>query len=103
MKGFQKKYLRGLAHGFKPVVLIGRSGLTAALTASIEEALDRHELIKIKFNDFKDSEAKDHIIEALETETGCTAVGRIGHTAILFRQHEDPEKRKIKLPERKEM
>lgn len=47
----QAKYLRGIAHGLKPVVFIGQKGLTDALIRSTEEAFDCHELIKIKFID----------------------------------------------------
>lgn len=47
----QAKYLRGIAHGLKPVVFIGQKGLTDALIRSTEEAFDSHELIKIKFID----------------------------------------------------
>jgi RNA-binding protein len=38
--------------------------------------------------------------DAIEAETGCRLVGIIGHTAIFFRQHSDPDKRKITLPQR---
>jgi RNA-binding protein YhbY len=49
LKGFQRKYLRGLANSMKPVVFIGQKGLTPALRLSTENALNRHELIKVKF------------------------------------------------------
>jgi RNA-binding protein len=43
-----KKKLRAEAHTLKPVVMIGQSGLTAAVVAEIEQAFDSHELIKVK-------------------------------------------------------
>ena len=49
LKGYQKKYLKGLAHGLKPVVFIGQKGLSRNLIGSIHDALDTHELIKVKF------------------------------------------------------
>lgn len=98
LKGFQKKYLRGLAHGLKPVVLLGQGGLTDSVIRSIDQALNTHELIKVKFNDFKEKEQKTEITKKI-TETGdCEQVGMIGHTAIFFREQSDPEKRKIKIP-----
>ena len=63
LKGFQKKYLRGLAHNLKPVVLIGQKGLTDDLIKSADRALDRHELIKVKFNEFKEREQKTEITD----------------------------------------
>jgi RNA-binding protein len=100
MKGFQKKYLRGLAHNLHPSVLIGQKGLTDSLVKVFHEELDRHELVKVKFNDFKDKEAKQAIIASLVDQAGCALVGTIGHTAIFYRRQEDPEKRKIVVPEK---
>ena len=94
----QAKYLRGIAHGLKPVVFIGQKGLTDALIRSTEEALDSHELIKIKFIDYKEKNQKNEIASALESRTGSHLAGMIGHIAILYRQHRDPDKRKIIIP-----
>jgi len=98
--GFQRKYLRGLAHGMKPVIFIGQKGLTLEVLSSTEKALETHELIKVKFNDFKEKEEKTEISGRIEKETGAENVGMIGHTAIFYRRQEDPERRKIALPQR---
>ncbi|MGD8366775.1 MAG: YhbY family RNA-binding protein [Desulfobacterales bacterium] len=100
LKGFEKKYLRGLAHALRPVVIVGRQGVTGALLKSVEQALNDHELIKIKFNEFKEKEQKAEILSKIESATGCQVAGLIGHTAICFRSHPDPEKRSIHLPTR---
>ncbi|MEM8962546.1 MAG: YhbY family RNA-binding protein [Acidobacteriota bacterium] len=91
----QRKRLRGLAHALKPSVHIGHGGLSDALLTQLDAELDHHELIKVKFVDFKDQkrEACDEIGAALHSET----VGIIGHIAILFRQSRDPEKRRIEI------
>jgi len=100
LKGVHKKYLRGLAHSLKPLVLIGQKGVSPSLFKAIDEALDMHELIKIKFNEFKEKEQKKDVSGMIEKETGSEMVGMIGHTAIFFRQQKDPEKRKIIIPNR---
>jgi len=100
LEGFQRKYLRGVAHGLKPVVFIGQKGLTPVVLLSAEKAFERHELIKVKFNDFKEKADKTEISRRIEEETGAENVGMIGHTVIFYRQREDPEKRKISLPQR---
>ena len=100
LEGFQRKYLRGFAHGLKPVVFIGQKGLTPEVLLSAENALERHELIKVKFNDFKGKDEKTEISGRIEKETGSENVGMIGHMAILYRQQEDPEQRKIFLPQK---
>jgi RNA-binding protein len=101
LKSFQKKFLKGRAHGLKPVVFLGQKGLTANLIDSIHEALNTHELIKVKFIEFKEKKQKAGMAETIEAEAGCQLVGMIGHIAIFYRQHTDPDKRKIKLPLRK--
>lgn len=101
LEGFEKKYLRGLAHGLKPVVFIGRQGMTAAVAQSVDDALDRHELIKVKFVDFKEKAQKETIRATIEEKTNAQSAGIIGHTAIFYRQHHDPEKRTITLPKRR--
>ncbi len=98
LKGFQKKHLRGLAHGLKPVVQIGKEGITEGVIRAVDEGLLRHELIKIKFTDFKDQ--KEVLTGEIAVKTECERVGMIGHTAILYRPQTDPEKRKIVLPQR---
>ena len=101
LRGFQKKFLKARAHGLRPVVFIGQKGLTASVIDSIREALDTHELIKVKFIEFKEKKQKADMAETIQTEDGCQPVGMIGHIGIFYRQHPDPEKRKIKLPPRK--
>ena len=100
LKGYQKKFLKGLAHGIKPVVFIGQKGLSRSLIGSINDALDTHELIKVKFVEFKEKQQKDGMTETIQAETGCRLVGIIGHIAIFYRQQSDAEKRKIQLPRR---
>jgi RNA-binding protein len=100
LKGYQKKYLRGLAHKLRPVVYVGQKGATDAVVDSLEEALSTHELVKIKFVENKEKNTKKMISTELEKRTGSRLVGLIGHVVILFRSHPDPDKRKIILPRR---
>ena len=99
-EGFQRKYLRGLAQRLKPVVFIGQKGLTPEVLSSAQDALSSHELVKVKFNDFKEKDQKTEISDRIETETGAENVGMIGHMVVFYRQQEDPEKRKISLPQK---
>jgi RNA-binding protein len=98
LKGFEKKYLRGLAHDLRPVVLIGKEGITDGIVRAADEGLCQHELIKIKFNEFKEKEQKEPLTDELVDRTGSALIGTIGHTAILFRPQTDPVKRRIHLP-----
>ena len=99
LTSMQAKYLRGLAHDLKPVVLVGQKGLSQTLIQSADEAFRRHELIKVKFIDYKEKAQKKEIAAAIENKTDCRMAGMIGHIAIFYRPHSDPDKRKIFLPE----
>jgi RNA-binding protein len=100
LKGYQKKYLKGLVHGMKPLVFVGQKGLSSTVTQAVDEALEKHELIKVKFIDFKEKDQKQEIVDAIEKETASELVGMVGHMAIFYRQQKDPEKRKIHVPKR---
>ncbi|MBI9086375.1 MAG: YhbY family RNA-binding protein [Desulfobacterales bacterium] len=102
LKGYQKKYLRGLAHGLKPVVFVGQKGFTDALVREVGGALKTHELIKVKFVDFKEKDQKETIAASIVAATGAAMAGMIGHMAIFYLRHPDPDKRKIKLPTQSE-
>ena len=98
LSGIQAKYLRGLAHVLKPVVFVGQKGVTSALIESAEQAFQRHELIKVKFIDFKEKKQKKEIAAVIENKTNSQLAGMIGHIAIFYKQHPDPDKRKIVIP-----
>ena len=100
LKGYQKKYLKGIVHGMKPLVFIGQKGLSPMVTKAVDESLEKHELIKVKFIDFKEKNQKEEISGAIEKETASELVGMIGHIAMFYRQQKDPEKRKINVPKR---
>ena len=96
LSGSQRKYLRGLAHSLRPVIQIGKNGITLELIKAMDEALGSHELIKVKFVDFKES--RKELSYELGEKTSSEAVGLIGNTAIFYREQPDKEKRKITLP-----
>ena len=98
LKGFQKRFLRGVAHSLNPVVFVGQKGFTQSLVDAMDDALDQHELVKVKFVEFKEKEKKLSIAGQIEDSVPCEMVGLVGHIAIFFRQQSDPEKRKINLP-----
>jgi RNA-binding protein len=93
----QRNYLRKQAHTLKPVVMIGQQGLSEALVNAAVQALASHELIKVKFQDFKDS--KRSLAEELATRSDSQVVAIIGNILILFRPADDPAERRYRLPE----
>jgi RNA-binding protein len=92
----QKKHLRGLSHDLHPVVMVADKGLSENVFAEVEQALEHHELIKIKLRGDRDQ--RDAWIDELVTTTGAQLVHRIGQVVCLYRRH--PEKPVIELPRR---
>ena len=88
-----RKKLRGLAHHLKPLVMIGQKGLSENVVDATEAALLEHELIKVKFLDFK--EDRKNLSAELSKKTESTLVGLVGNTLMLYKQNPQPEKRKI--------
>lgn len=91
----QRKRLRGLAHDLRPLVAIGKEGLSEAALAQIDRELADHELIKVKFVAFK--EERRAIAREIESRLGCVLAGLVGHVAIYYRPHADPKRRRIEL------
>ncbi|WP_019025999.1 ribosome assembly RNA-binding protein YhbY [Colwellia piezophila] len=90
----QIQHLRGVAHSLKPIVLLGNNGLTEAVVAEIDYALNHHELIKVKIPT-EDKETKALIVEAICRETKSTQVQVIGKTLVIYRESEE---KKIRIP-----
>ncbi|MEF3081834.1 ribosome assembly RNA-binding protein YhbY [Luteimonas sp. SMYT11W] len=91
----QTRFLRGQAHGIKAMLQVGGKGITDALIAEIDAALEHHELIKVKVG-ASDRDERDAMIADIAGRTDSALVQRIGHVAILYRQSKD--RRQIVLP-----
>lgn len=96
----QKKYLRGLGHQLKPLIMIGDAGLSESVLAEYESTLDHHELIKVRVR-VGDRDARDAIIDKLCTGSNAILVQRIGNVALLFRQNLKKKlEKRIRVPSR---
>lgn len=87
MNSADKKKFRAQAHGLKPVIMIGQSGLTAAVMAEIELALDSHELIKVRIR--AEREDRKKISEKICVDTGAALIQTIGQIAVIYRLNPD--------------
>jgi len=91
----QIRKLKALAQRLEPVVYVGKAGVTDELLSSVEQALNDHELIKIKFTAFKDT--RKPLAEEIATRTHSELVWIVGHVAVLYREQPDPAKRRVHL------
>ena len=95
MTGRQKRYLRALAHPLKPLVNLGKNGLSPENKREVETLLLDHELIKIKVLDSCPLSKKE-CANAVSRIKGLEVVQVIGKTLVLFSPH--PDDPGIKLP-----
>jgi len=91
----QKKYLRGLGHQLKPVIMIGEAGLTDSVLNEFASTIGHHELIKVRVR-AGDRNVRDEIIGELCQKGSASLVTRIGNVALIYRRNED--KPTIPLP-----
>jgi len=94
LTGKQKRFLRGLGHGLKPVVQVGKNECNTALAEETSSALAAHELIKIKLLESCLMD-RHEVAEKLAAAADAEVAQILGRTILLYRQGETP---KIELP-----
>lgn len=91
----ERAYLRSLAHSLSPVVRIGRAGLSEGVIAEASQALESHELVKIRI-EADTAQERRSLADDLAQRTGADVAGTVGKVAMLYRARaENPT---IKLP-----
>lgn len=95
MTSKQRAYLKGLAMTMDPIINVGKSSVTPELVASVNEAIEKRELIKISVlkNCIDDPRA---IAEIIAERTHSQVVQVIGKKIVLYRKKK--ENSKIELP-----
>ncbi len=80
--------LKKSAHHLKPVIQVGKKGVSEGLIKEIEQALADHELIKIQFLPVQKPDM-DAAILAIVSQSGSTHVATVGNVLILFKAKEE--------------
>ena len=88
----QRKFLEKEAHNLSPVVIIGGAGVTEGVINMVVSSIASHELIKVKFNEYKDE--KTELTEEILESTDTTLVRMIGNVIILYKPAENEENQK---------
>ncbi|MBX2823795.1 MAG: ribosome assembly RNA-binding protein YhbY [Gammaproteobacteria bacterium] len=84
----QVKHLKTLAHNRDPIIRVGQQGVTPALIKELQQALDHHELVKVKVAG-ADRATRKTMMDALCEQTRATSIQRIGGVLVLYRRHPD--------------
>ena len=93
----QIRKLKSLAQRLQPILHVGKSGVTAAFLASVDQALSGHELIKIKFAAFK--QERKSLAAEIAARSQSELVWVVGHVAVFYREQPDPAKRRAVVGE----
>lgn len=88
LTGKQNRFLRGLGHGLKPYVMIGKHHLNEEVVKTTNEALEAHELIKVKIQEGC-LEDRKIVASELASVTGSVVVQVLGKTFLLYRPSEE--------------
>ncbi|WP_125769937.1 YhbY family RNA-binding protein [Companilactobacillus furfuricola] len=97
IKGKQNRYLRSQAQTMKPLVQVGRDGISDNLLKQIQQLLNKNELIKVSFLQNTMANA-DQLIAALnELDGGIALIQTIGSKAILYKKSSKIKNRKYSL------
>ena len=75
--------LKAQAQRLKATLKVGKDGLSPHFLAALDDSLKNHELVKVKFDDFK--EQKKELAPQLADKSGSHLVTRVGNVAVLFR------------------
>ena len=94
LTGKQTRYLRGLGHHLKPVAMIGKDEVSDNVIAAVDEALNDHELIKVKLQQGCFSLRRE-VAQELTAATAAAIVQILGKNILLYRQAKEP---RIDLP-----
>lgn len=75
--------LKARAQRMEPMLKVGKAGLSDAFLRSVDEALTQHELVKIKFAEFK--EQKKELAPQLAEKTHSHLIMRVGNVVVIYR------------------
>jgi RNA-binding protein len=86
------RQLRAIAHRLKPIVTVAQNGLSETVAREIDQALSRHELIKVKIV-VGDRELRREIAAGISSQSGAELVQSIGNVIVLYRAARQPDPR----------
>ncbi len=87
LTGKQRRALRAKGHHLEPVVIVGQSGVTEGILSALSQALQDHELIKVKVNE--GPETRHEAAQRMAEGTGSELVQLLGRTVLLFKKREE--------------
>ncbi|HZL44308.1 MAG TPA: YhbY family RNA-binding protein [Verrucomicrobiae bacterium] len=84
----QIREFKARAQKLKATLKIGKEGLSPQFLAALDDALKHHELLKVKFDHFKDQ--KKELTPQLAEKSGSQLITRVGNVVVLYRPKAEP-------------
>ena len=76
--------LKARAQRLKPMLKVGKDGLSPAFLKAVDDTLTHHDLVKVKFDEFK--KHKKELGPKLAESVAANLVMQVGHVVVLFRR-----------------
>ena len=86
----QLRDLKAQAQRLKATLKVGKEGLSPQFLAALDGVLKHHELVKVKFDEFKDQ--KKELAPQLAEKSRSQLVTRVGNVVVLYRPKPIEEK-----------
>ena len=80
----KRKELKKKSYSLKPIIMIGQNGLTDSVINEIDNALDTHELIKVRTRGSDKDERTQQCLKIKE-KLNADIIHRIGFITVLYR------------------
>ena len=90
--------LRGEAHPLKPLVHVGKEGVTTAVIRGVEQALSGRPLLKVRVLEAAPEQVQDVAHAIAARVEGSTVLQVLGRTATLYRPMPEPKKKSEPAP-----
>lgn len=89
----KRQELKAKAHHLDAIIWVGEKGVTENVLIEIDQALEHHELMKIKIAGERDD--RKEMIEFISQKLNCEVIQQIGKIAVFYRKSQ-PKKKKAK-------
>ena len=84
ISGPELRALKARAQLLKPMLKVGKDGLSPAFLKAVDDTLKHHDLVKVKFEEFK--EQKKELTPKLAEGVSANVIMAVGHVIVLFRR-----------------
>ena len=85
----ERRKLKSRAQLLDATLKVGRAGLSAPFIQALDDALKSADLVKVRFDEFK--QERKQLAPQLAEKTGSELIWIVGHVAVFHRRKPAPE------------